>query len=190
MELKEIRKLLDKYYEGLTSLEDERLLKDFFASGDVPDDLRADKELFLYAKTRSEEIPVPENLNDRISSTLGHEMQKERKTNHIRLFYQMTSVAAGLAILVVLGLMLMTSRSHSTGKDTYTDPKMAYEQVKRTLLYISENLNRGTRPLQQVNKINQGFDELSAFSSFSSGIKDLELVSKYYDTNKMKTKKK
>jgi hypothetical protein len=36
MNLHEIEKLLEKYFEGETSLSEEKKLRDFFASGNVP----------------------------------------------------------------------------------------------------------------------------------------------------------
>ena len=43
----EIKLLLEKFYEGTTSSEEELIIKEFFLTcDDISDDLKADKELF------------------------------------------------------------------------------------------------------------------------------------------------
>ena len=46
MELKEIKNLLQLYFEGETSLEDERRLEEYFQSGEVADELKEYAEFF------------------------------------------------------------------------------------------------------------------------------------------------
>jgi len=97
------------------------------------------------------------------------------------LGYTLASIAAGFAILVVCYLFISKQVNENKIKDTYSNPQLAYAEMKRTLLYLSEKLNKGTKPLSQVGKLNQGMETFSSFSSFGSGLKQLELVSKYYD---------
>lgn len=67
-----IDELLERYFEGETSAEDERRLRAFFASGDVPEHLAAYKPLFAYfdeeiirkeTEMQSEEIVIPFERN-------------------------------------------------------------------------------------------------------------------------------
>jgi hypothetical protein len=48
MNIKEIEELLEKYYEGETTLAEEKILRDFFISGNVPSELSVHKSQFLY----------------------------------------------------------------------------------------------------------------------------------------------
>ena len=50
MNIKEIEDLLEKYYEGETSLSDERSLKAFFMQMDVPDHLKPQQSVFLFRR--------------------------------------------------------------------------------------------------------------------------------------------
>ena len=52
MNTKEIEVLIEKYFEGLTSIEEERLLKDFFASGDFPDEMKPVQPCLAILKLR------------------------------------------------------------------------------------------------------------------------------------------
>ena len=181
MELKIIKVLLEKFYEGSTSLEEEKNLRDYFRNSSVPDELACDKELFLFSSGETETIPVSSGLEQKLELLIDRQDKVETKTKQIRLWYKIASVAAGLAILLVCYLFISKEGQVNKMKDTYTDPQIAYAQVKQTLLYISETLNKGTKPLAQVSKLNQGMEQFSSFSSFGSGLKQLDMVSKYYD---------
>lgn len=184
MELNKIRQLLEKYYEGDTSPAEESLLIDYFRNNVVPDDLKTDQELFRYVLAERTAEPTSNNLEDRLVTLIDNEANKEKRRAKTFLLYKISSVAAGIAIMAIMYLTIFNKNEKPTTADTYQDPRMAYEEVKRTLLYISQNLNHGTDQLSHVSKLNQGFNGLSAFSSFNSGMKDLELVSKYYNENK------
>jgi hypothetical protein len=181
MELKEIKILLEKYYEGETSLEEEKILKVYFRNYEVPDELASDRVLFLHALDESERIPMSSGLQQKLEQWINHQDKGEASAKQIRLWYKVASVAAGIAIIFVCYLFISKEGHQNKTKDTYTDPQIAYAQVKQTLLYISEQLNKGTKPLSQVSKLNTGMEQFSTFSSFGSGLKQLDMVSKYYD---------
>lgn len=78
---KEIRLLLNKFYEGTSSDEDERELMEFFAENDsLPDDLKADKEVFSLLKETADgigcETDVPEGFADELSMLIDNENAK------------------------------------------------------------------------------------------------------------------
>ena len=60
MEYNEIRRLLDRYFDGETTLDEEQALRRFFAStADVPADLRYAAPMFAYAaEKRTQTRPV------------------------------------------------------------------------------------------------------------------------------------
>jgi hypothetical protein len=181
MELNEIKILLEKFYEGLTSLEEERILRDYFRNQSVPEELISDKDLFLFTDSEKEIVPSSQNLERKLENWIDHQGRSIKRNKYVQLGYTVASIAAGLAILVVCYLFISKEGNKNKIKDTYSDPQLAYAEVQRTLLYISEKLNKGTKPLTNVGKLNQGMKEFSSFSSFGSGLKQLELVSKYYD---------
>jgi hypothetical protein len=184
MELNEIKKLLEKYYEGSASLEEEKHLRIYFQNHEVPDELSADKELFAHVQHEISTVPVSFGLEEKLSVWVDQQEQVDHKSKRKLFILKISSIAAGVALLVFSYITVDQYNKKKLSKDTFKDPQMAYAEVKRTLLYISEQLNRGTRPLSNVSKINEGMVGMSAFSSFGSGLKELELVSKYYDESK------
>lgn len=73
----EIRGLLDRWYAGETTPDDERRLAALlaWAGSDLPADLAAERALFTgLSGVRAEETPIPEDLDRRIGSALEREM--------------------------------------------------------------------------------------------------------------------
>lgn len=184
MEPNEIMKLLENYYEGSASLQEEQQLRNYFQKNEVPDELSADKKLFAFIHSETSSVPMSVGLEEKLSGWVDRQNQKEGKSKRLLFTLKMASIAAGVAIMVISYIAIDQYSKKTLSKDTFDDPQIAYAEVKKTLLYISEQLNRGTRPLTAVSKINEGMDGMSAFSSFGSGLKELELVSKYYDESK------
>ncbi|WP_310994161.1 hypothetical protein [Aequorivita marina] len=140
MELIKIEKLLDAYFEGTTSLSEEKLLQDYFNTEKVADHLIQYKPIFIGLKAaRTEryehEIRLPDNKS------------KPNKT----WWY---SVAAMLVIsLGVAGFYFAQPQYSQEEKEALA----AFEKSKRAMLFLSENLNKGTEQLTFVEqfKINK-----------------------------------
>ena len=93
MDSKEIKQLIDKYLDGLTSVEEEDKLRDFFTSpdADIPDEWRCYRALFRYEAKERDALTMiahPENSN------------KNRFLSHRWIW--IVSVAASIAIIVSL----------------------------------------------------------------------------------------
>lgn len=177
-----IRELLDKYLEGLTSLEEEKVLKEYFMREDIPKEFKSEAHWFLNAsgqKVREEDIQA---LEETMSQWVDRQDRREKK-NRFQLWT--IGVAAGLALLVSVTFIIHQYHSQKV-KDTYQDPQIAYLEAKKVLLYVSQTLNRGTDKLQPVSRIEEGSNEMSIFSTFGSGLKDLELISKYNEESNEK----
>ena len=52
-------------------------------------------------------------------------------------------------------------------EDTYKDPKKAFEETRKTLLFVSEKLNQGLDELDKINKLDEGLEEMNKLSIFN-----------------------
>lgn len=77
---KEIRAMLDRWYGGISTPEEERRLLDFFASDmELPPDLEEERILFrAIAETAAEDVELPGDVARRIVKTLEAEMSNKR----------------------------------------------------------------------------------------------------------------
>jgi hypothetical protein len=177
----EIRKMLDRFYAGETTLEEENRLQDYFSAARIPEELIPDKDLFQSLGTATDSVPVPEGLNQKILSVISEQEKKVIRTRRISVF-SLSGLAAGL--LVVIALYVGYFKNNGGGRlasnqmtDTYTDPRVAYEEAKRTLAYVSAKLSTGTDELEHVAQVSKTSTEpLKSLSKINKGSKELSLL--------------
>jgi len=172
-----IRELLNKYLEGNTSLEEEKFLKEYFKKADIPIEFKSEAKWFENATDQEIKTGDIPEMEKQLSQWIDLQYKKEKS---IRLRFWTIGIAAGLAVLIGATFIFTFYQSEKT-EDTYQDPQIAYLEAKKVLLYVSQTFNKGADKLQTVSRIEEGSNEMSIFSTFGSGLKNLELVSKYSD---------
>lgn len=173
--------MLDRFYQGETSMEEEKLLQDYFASPSIPEELMPDRDLFRALGTAGESVPVPEDLNQKILDVIDQQEKKVVRTRRISVF-SLSGLAAGL--LVVIALYVGYFNDNGSARlaanqltDTYEDPQKAYEEARKTLAYVSAKLNTGTSELEHVVKASKSAsDPLKSLSKINKGSKELSLL--------------
>lgn len=138
MELKLIEALLDKYFEGETSIAEEKQLKAYFGSPGVAQHLEQYRPLFGYfeeqQQTQQFEKAIP---------------LKPRKQK----FVAWLSVAA--SVVVMFGMvMFMNNNGASQAEDlgTYNDPEVAFRETQKALNILSENVNVGVSGMSYIGE--------------------------------------
>lgn len=159
MDANEIKVLTEKYFEGMTSVEEERLLRDYFLGGNVDASLMDDCEFFVALNgigTMPESDEEAESrLRDRLSRQIdGWNMVEKtavRVVRRINLRW-LAGVAASLLLVVFLGLYFNSRQEEPpvTMQDTFSDPRDAAAEAERALTKFSVDLNRG---LDKMNEI-------------------------------------
>ncbi len=178
--IEEIRKMLDRFYQGETSLEEEKILDKYFSSTTVPAALIPDKELFRSFETNGKVIVVPDDLNQKILASLDQAEQKATRTRRISIF-SLSGLAAGLLVMIAVYLFYFRTDGPSLlasnqMTDTYENPMDAYEEAKRTLAYVSAKLKNGTDELEHVRQVTKTTDPLKSLSKINKGSKELSLL--------------
>ncbi|RPD39732.1 hypothetical protein [Chitinophaga barathri] len=164
MEYNNIRALLEKYWACETTEAEESELRVFYAAheGPLPADLQEAAPLFRYFHAAEggeieEVINMPELFTDRPAPW-------ETETKIIRPFWQgwmkyaaVLLAAAGIVYSVDRFTVKLNQSNDSTVafKDTYSDPKLAYEQTQRALQILSRNLNKGKKEMEKLSYFNE-----------------------------------
>jgi hypothetical protein len=183
MDLKRIRNLLDRYYDGQSSPQEEQELRHFFRQATrLPADLRSEQEWFAAYDQMAAETPdagFEERLMAGVLQTgdkTGRRMVRSR-----RLFYAVSVAASLLIILTTLWLTISDHplRVNRQLADTYTSPDEAYAEAKQTLYMVSDMLNRGTANLQNLGKLSQGMQPMQSLKAMEKGLEKLQPVSKF-----------
>jgi len=135
MEAKAIKELLQKYDQGATSLEEEALLRNYFAKAkDIPDSWKVYSVLFDYFKE---------------ASTVTY---AKAKPNRFSLRPWM-AVAAMIAIVATLFLTTF-SPSNEIAPDQ-EELYLAFEQFQNNIKQVSIHLNKGTEQLAYLDYWNE-----------------------------------
>jgi hypothetical protein len=150
MNQEEIKQLLDKYYNGETTSEEELLLKKFFSQQNIPEELRDEKSIFsFYMKAGA--LPKPSaDFDKRILSALDMVDNISLSFKRRKIFGIITGVAAGMLILAGTYFFLIRK---SEPRDTFTDPEIAYAETMKILYDVSSRLNHGTQALEPIGAL-------------------------------------
>ena len=104
MDYKYIEQLLERYWSGETSLEEENILRAFFSQKDIPASLLPYRDIFVYqAVSRSEEV-LDSDFDDKILALTDEpEVVKARTITLRQRLAPMFKAAAVVAIMLTLG---------------------------------------------------------------------------------------
>ena len=165
-----IDELLEKYFSGETSLEEENALKHYFSQSETPEKYEKYKGLFNFIDAESNEI-LSEDFNEVLSEKMTR--NKIYKSNLLfKISYSIAAVAAAIAILIMAYVQYSSLPDKSLrldflSHDTYKDPNLAYAETKKTLLYVSEEMNKGMDKLEKLSKFHKSINELEKISDFN-----------------------
>jgi hypothetical protein len=188
-DMNSIAALLEKYYNGETSTAEESLLREFFAAGDLPEQLAADAELFGFFRIQ-QEGRLPGDLQNRLEGMIDEKTARSFSAFSKWKYYWISGAAAAILILLALFMDLQISKRPSlkaTG-DTYEDPYLAYAEAKRVLYLVSDKMNTGRKPLQNLEKIESGKQFVQPVFSIGTGLQKLEYFSTIEKTKELISK--
>lgn len=145
-----IEKLLNRFYNAETSEKEEKELKDFFFKEEVPPHLQSEKEMFMQLQAPD----VPKGLEERLGNLIDQWDLSERQTPKKRRIFHLQwigSIAASLLLFLGMNWYLHEPQR----KDTCSTPEEAYAHAEKALVMFSEALNKGIRPIKNIEKTNE-----------------------------------
>ena len=152
MNTAELKKMLDKYYEGKTSEYEELAIRKFFAENGIPAGYETEKEIFDFY-SGLENIPEPSpDFEEKIISAIGRNISGSGLTRERKIVLSLLSTAAGILILTGTYFFFI---HHNQPRDTFSDPQLAYAETMKILYDVSSRLNKGTETLESLGKIHE-----------------------------------
>jgi len=132
MNLHEIEKLLEKYFEGETSLSEEKQLRDFFASGDVPQRWKNLEGYFSFViQEQDQQIEDADFDNKVMSAVKGNNLAPLIDLRRPWIYW-IAGVAA--SVLILIAVFVKFDPFSKRIEDTYKDPQTAYLEARKILL--------------------------------------------------------
>lgn len=149
MEFNKIEDILEKYFQGETSIAEEKQLKEYFSSPNVAQHLEQYKPMFGYfsqvkEQKSTQEIPL-----------------KTKKRNVAWL-----SIAASAVVLLGVGTYFYVSEKNITSVvaqselGTYDDPEEALAATQKALALLSSNVNVGIESVHYIKEYEQSKNKI------------------------------
>ncbi len=180
MEQEKIKDLLDKYFGGNTSEEEELLLKELLDDSSLPGALKDqygyisslpagipepsegfEARLAMVTQMQADVTPTPRAINPYDDTRTAGTVNPYRTGRRwLTLIGSVAAMAAGIWIISSI-----LREPH--GRDTYSDPALAMAEVKTILLNVSERMNTGTSQLLQVGDLAASPEELKGLSAIN-----------------------
>lgn len=189
MSTDDIKILLEAFYEGNTTSEQEKLLQAYFEGDDIAPELLPERDAFL-AICNLPQMSVPDALEadlnsllDELDATQAHEeevvpMQTIAKKK--KLVWQYVGIAASIVLLIVGGLYITVGKgvegqpqpiaqknvliADSTTNEISPEDKQKIKLAENAMVLLSEKLNKGMGQLTivstNVDKSNKTLDKV------------------------------
>lgn len=142
MELKVIERLVGKYLDAETSIQEEATLRAYFCSGNVAPHLKEYVPLFNYF-----EVAKKENYPGKAILYGGK-----------KKVYSWVAVAAS----VVLAAGLFFQQPNEVNEfGSYEDPEVALQKTKEALQMVSLLMNNGTQDLMYLEEFNNATEKIT-----------------------------
>ncbi len=190
MNTKKLDQLLEKYYKGDSTLEEEQILRQFFMNSNVPEGYEAEKMIFGYYSEEAGMVEPSVGFEERIMARVDEaDNEKKARTRRNRIIPYI-SVAAG--ILILTGSYFFFSQK-SAPLDTYSDPRIAYAETMKVLLEVSNKLNQGTQALEPVGKMNdlkiKSFQTINKSTSIvQKNLRSMDYLQKGFELSNVQNK--
>jgi hypothetical protein len=155
MDSKQIQQLLEKYWNCETTLEEEQSLRHYFQGADVPEGLKETAELFRYFEAEKSKA-----LNESFNEVVTKQIRQRQGGKVVSMvsWVQIARVAAGVLVVVVAGYFIRQEVRKSYPAevaDTYSDPKLAFEETKKALMMISKSFGKAKKEAGKMNMFNE-----------------------------------
>lgn len=171
MTVEKIKILLEKYFEGETSLEEEMLLSEYFNSSEVASELKQYQSLFQFFKIEKF-VQLPETAVIKAGNT----SPQSSTLSFIKgsLWWR----AAAAVLILGVSTFLINKQFNQTVKnkncvaencrvkvfDENEDPEKAFEEVQAALKLVSKKMKKGTdETAHGMEKVKHATDEVEKF---------------------------
>ncbi|WP_281232110.1 hypothetical protein [Flavobacterium gelatinilyticum] len=149
MELDKIENILEKYFQGETTIAEENQLKEYFSSSDVAQHLEQYKPMFGYFSQVKQQKSTHEIL------------LRSKKRNAAWL-----SIAASVVVLLGIGTYFFVREKNAapvaahSELGTYDNPEEALKATQKALALLSNHVNTGIESVQYINEYEESKNKI------------------------------
>lgn len=146
----DIRKLLEKYQEGQTSLKEEKQLRYYFLFEDVDEEFRVQKLMFQFFESEKQ-----------VEFTQLPELNKPKQTHGKIIVLKYWKVAVAAILIIGLGITwINTNESEEIQNFTHEEVLIAQKYLNLSLETLDRNYIRSSELLNNAVKIEENAKEV------------------------------
>jgi len=168
-----IRELLNKYWDGKTSLDEERDIKEFFLYAVVPSDLSEEAAYFRAMVEAPEEV-LGDDFDLEVLQKAGIVGQGGAKVFSINSQKSFWKFAAAAVIFGICTWAIWSNLGKfNTGEEQFTEINInnqqeineAFNQTKQALFLVSSKFNRGNTEVSKLKKFDEAREQVKTISN-------------------------
>lgn len=170
MNTREIEGLLEKFYNGTSSLSEEKRLRDFFRGTDVPGHLKSHQPLFeFFEEERQLETGKIFSVEQLLNQPDGQSGETPvfsivKKRGRVLFF-------PGIAATILLLISVLYAWQHELfhtekSRRNSFNTELAYTNASEALLMVSSNLNTGLAQISRLQMVDKAMKNMELFNKF------------------------
>jgi len=146
METKDIKILLDKYWEGETNQSEEKQLHNYFSNTVVADDLK-EYQVYFQSINQLSEQELPADFNDKVLAAI----EPKAKPMRFLTFKNLMAAASVAAVLTVASIFYQPNNSGAAlSQAEKQQAQQAYNETLLALQMISTKLDKGNQSISKI----------------------------------------
>ena len=161
MNEQKIHELLQRYFNGASTLDEERELQRYFAGEDISGSLKVYRPMFtFFAEERSIQVPQPKSVIRNLRLNLSI----------------ITGIAASIAILFLVGYPKMQSHNYVyyvNGQRIY-DQMAALESAEDKFQLLAVSMQKARNSMATFDKVQESKQSLQQFDKISNAYQLIE----------------
>lgn len=159
MDSKRIELLLERYWNCVSTQEEETELKNYFNSdSDIPAHLIKVAPLFKYFQEEGEVRMTDPAFEDDLLEKVKQYTQPKGKVRKFEISFQNYMKVAAAIVLVIATSFIFRMEIWQGDKpelllveDTFKSPEEAYAETKKALLLIASKMNHGKKEVEKIS---------------------------------------
>ncbi len=165
-----VKQLLQLYFDGKSSFEEEKELCNYFQSGEIDDEVKEYAEFFGGIVEISEQGSNADLQEEIMDYILEQEHQDKRKYRN--MWQMVTGIAA--SVIIILGGLLFYQQQQKPFEDTFETPEEAYVQAVKALQLMGSKYQVGVDQLEALQKFNTSIEPLENMEKLTKASKPLK----------------
>ena len=151
----EIEAILKRYYEGETTIEEEKMLREFFQNHEIPADLESHAAQFRYFTQEQKQFPAKD-----LFENVAADPDDFKNGKVLKMSGWLTRIAAGFALLVIgftAGKFYnnKNEKTENLAELNSLDPEMPVAEMRKVLAF--EQIPQ-TSASERIQAVNQSYD--------------------------------